>query len=225
VDWATAALSGTSLVAGAGLAMMGQYFADARTRSRDRETRREEFRIKNFEIQRDALLELQEVVTKFTKEVSDIGLTTMISDAWPSRGLTMFYQVKDGLREVGQFFEEYEQIESLVESGELSEEKRIEFSERLQRMSKDLRALAQGSVSVAEGMKPFAELESRIEVLPARTGDRIVFERSAELQKAFKNWLNARSRQETEEFGQEVREVARKILHAIGEALRNGPLA
>jgi hypothetical protein len=80
-DWTTIALSGGSVCIGAGLTMLGQYFSDRRSYVRDREARREQFRITNYEIQRSALLELQETILNLSNLLSGVPMQSIWQNA------------------------------------------------------------------------------------------------------------------------------------------------
>ena len=82
-DWVTVAISGGSVCLGAGLTMLGQYLGDRRSHIRDREARREGFKISNYEIQREALLELQEHVLKLSIFVRDATALGIAADLRP----------------------------------------------------------------------------------------------------------------------------------------------
>jgi hypothetical protein len=67
--WVPAFTSLSAVCIGALLTMLGQTLSDRRARNKDTDARKEEFRLKNFEIQRDALLQMQEILNEFSRKV------------------------------------------------------------------------------------------------------------------------------------------------------------
>src|SRR5437868_6401392 len=68
-SWLPAVFSLASVCVGSLLTIVGQSLSDRRARLKDVEGRKEEFRIKNFETHRTALLEMQEIVIAFSRNV------------------------------------------------------------------------------------------------------------------------------------------------------------
>jgi hypothetical protein len=69
--WAVTLVPVCSAIVGALIALTGQALADRRTTRREREARRENFKIQNFEIHRNALLEAQQVLDEFSRKTID----------------------------------------------------------------------------------------------------------------------------------------------------------
>lgn len=67
--WPVAMNTAISLIIGGALAMAGQALADRRARRREREARRETFRIQNFAVQQEALMKVQELVEEFSDKL------------------------------------------------------------------------------------------------------------------------------------------------------------
>lgn len=71
MDWLSTMVPAASVVVGAAITMMGQALGDRRAWRRERDARREDFRAKNFEMHRDALMRLQEMSLGFTEKIWD----------------------------------------------------------------------------------------------------------------------------------------------------------
>lgn len=68
-SWLPTVFSLGSVCVGSLLTIVGQSLSDRRARLKDVEGRKEEFRIKNFEMHRTALLKMQEIVIAFSQRV------------------------------------------------------------------------------------------------------------------------------------------------------------
>jgi hypothetical protein len=71
-EWAASLIPVGSLALGSVLTMVGQARSDRRISRRESEARRDEFRIRRYEIERDTLLALQDAVIKHVEQASQI---------------------------------------------------------------------------------------------------------------------------------------------------------
>src|ERR1700722_9001746 len=70
-DWPTIVGTVASLVAGGGIAIVGQSLSDRRTNRRERESRREDYKVNYFfTVQREALMKVQDIVASISSEIS-----------------------------------------------------------------------------------------------------------------------------------------------------------
>jgi hypothetical protein len=111
--WATVLITLGSLVIGSVLTMLGQAFMDRRARSREREARREEFVIRNFDTHKEALLKVQELVNEIARRVSAENLRKIDEGVYayfeskPSRRIVSdMMSIAQGVQDLGQLAEE-----------------------------------------------------------------------------------------------------------------------
>jgi hypothetical protein len=71
-SWAASLIPVASLALGSVLTMVGQARSDRRISRRERESRRDEFRIRRYEIERDTLLALQDAVIEHAKQAAQM---------------------------------------------------------------------------------------------------------------------------------------------------------
>jgi hypothetical protein len=69
-EWPTIANTLISLIAGGGIAIAGQALADRRAGRREREARREDYKISSFAAQREALMKVQDIAARISGELS-----------------------------------------------------------------------------------------------------------------------------------------------------------
>jgi hypothetical protein len=69
VDWPATLNTMATLVAGGALTMATQALADRRARRRDREKQRGTFLLQNFTVQREAIMQIQELVEQFSRRL------------------------------------------------------------------------------------------------------------------------------------------------------------
>jgi hypothetical protein len=224
-DWVTVALSGGSVCVGAGLTMLGQYLSDRRVWIRDREARREEFRVKNFEIQRDSLLELQEVVIGVADSVRSIVMKAKFSGVIGPGEITHWYGMRRPLEEAALKWAESRDLMGEAEStDELPEPRRGDVAAQFEKLSAEFTDLAEQANRLFQRWDELIGLANRIRILSARTGDQAVIARSGGLLEALDSWSDAQNAEESEKCGNVVAEIAEHALTAISNALRNGPL-
>ena len=230
-DWVTVALAGGSVCVGAGLTMLGQYFADRRSYARDREARREGFRITNYEIQRSALLELQEIVIKLSNSLGAISMRSRWQDAinatFPENAqVVQGYHMRDLMPKLTKrMLEGAELVSEYRQSEALSVERKREMAARFEELAEEFQHAAK---QYEPGMETFGEIASltdRIKILTARTGDETVFTHCQELIDMVNRWSNAK---DFADSNQQIRGIKNQIEHtldAISNALRRGPLS
>lgn len=212
--------------------MLGQYLSDHRTQIRDREARREDFRIRNFEIQRDSLLKLQEVIVDLTRNIGGIVTRARLSDAlgvndFPGyNDAVQWHAVRDRMQKIAVKVAEGRVLaEEAVSSDELPAKRKQELQAQLRKLAADFGDLSEQIKPAVQEWGELASLHNRIRILSVRTGDKEVIDRSEDLLKATNNWTNSRNAKEGEERRKVVDKVAESTLNSIGLALRNGPLS
>ena len=211
--------------------MLGQYFADRRTYARDREARREGFRITNYEIQRSALLELQEIVIKLSNSLGAISSRSRWQDAinstFPEQAqVVQWYHMRDLMPELTKrMLEGAELVSEYRQSEALSVERKKEMATRFKELAEEFQHAAK---QYEPGMEIFGEIASltdRIKILTARAGDEKVFAHCQELMGMVNRWCNAKDFTDSD---QQIRGIKKQIDHtldAINNALRLGPLS
>jgi len=230
-DWVTVALSGGSVCVGAGLTMLGQYLADIRSRARDREARREGFRITNYEIQRSALMELQEIIIKLSKSLGAISARSRWQDAinatFPEDARVLqWYHMRDVLPELKKKM--LEGIELATESRQpetLSAERRKEIATRAKELAEEFKNAPKQLEPSIEFFDDITSLTDRVKILSARAGNDKVFTFCQELERMVNRWCNAKDFTDSD---QQIRSIKQQIEHTldeIGSALRLGPLS
>ena len=124
--------------------MLGQYLSDHRTQIRDREARREDFRIRNFEIQRDSLLKLQEVIVDLTRNIGGIVTRARLSDAlgvndFPGyNDAVQWHAVRDRMQKIAVKVAEGRVLaEEAVSSDELPAKRKQELQAQLRKLAAD----------------------------------------------------------------------------------------
>lgn len=206
--------------------MLGQYLSDRRTRIRDREARREEFRIRNFEIQRDALLELQEVIVSLNRNIRSIIMHTAFSDVIGLDDATQWYALRDHMQKLAlKVAESRALMEQAKSPGELPAKRRKELATQFEKLSVEFHEMYEESKPTVEKWDELAGAAIRIKILLARTGDRDVMERSEDLLNVLNDWSDSRNADESKERGNAMDTITERALYAIGHALRNGPLS
>jgi hypothetical protein len=206
--------------------MLGQHLSDRRVWIRDREARREEFRVRNFEIQRDALLELQEVVIGVADNVRSIAMKTKFSGVIGPGEITHWYGMRKPLEEAALMWTKSRDLMEEAKSTDgLPETRRQEIDAQFEKFSAEFTDLAEQANRLSQRWDELISLANRIRILSARTGDQAVIDRSGDFLKALDNWSDAQNAEESEERGNVIAEVAEHALTAISNALRNGPLA
>lgn len=230
-DWVTVALSGGAVCVGAGLTMLGQYFADRRSYARDREARREGFRITNYEIQRSALLELQEIVIKLGKSLGAISMRSRWQDAinatLPEHAqVVQWYHMRDLMPELTKrMLEGAELVSEYRQSEALSVERRREMAARFKELAEEFQHAAKQYEPGIEIFGEIASLTDRIKILTARTGDDRVFTHGQELRGMVNRWSSAKNFTDSDQQIREIKQQIEHTLDAISNALRQGPLS
>jgi hypothetical protein len=227
---ATVVLSGGSVCLGAALTMLGQYLADRRSHMRDREERREGFRITNFEIQRSALLELQEVVIKTGHSITSMSPSMwddLIRSEFPERAkLSHWYQVREVRQEwADSLTEGAKLLAEARESDELPEEIRKEIAASLKEFSRKYRSISESLEPVVSNAGATIDLTDRIKILAARTGSNEVLASCRKLTQIINQWITAKSYKESRENLRYMKESINEILDEITNALRYGPFS
>jgi hypothetical protein len=228
MEWVTVALSGGSVCVGAGLTMLGQYLADRRSQIRDREARREGFRIANYEIQRDALLELQELVIKLSGNVSSISMSGRFQDIIPPKfnEVTQWYQISPLMSELAQEWSDgFKLVEEADQIDLLTEERKIAIASRLRKMAENFAEMSKKIEPARRYFGEVADASNRIRMLSARTGSDAVLAYSRNLLKALDKWATAETFDESDRQGKNVKREIEAMLDVISDALRSGPLS
>jgi hypothetical protein len=234
-DWVTVALAGGSVCLGGGLTMLGQYFADRRSQTRDREARREGFRITNYQIQRDSLHELQETMLKLDGTLSRISisskfhdlLTAVADDGFPIKlpQATEWYQTQpirlraaEKIAEAGKLWEESRQPN-------IPTERQMQIAACLKEISDELTAIPDQLNVDLETLSELVRLSNRTKILAARSGDDMVFITCKDLIQMLNKRTSAKNSEESEHRTRDVMKQITLTLDAINSALRKGPLS
>jgi uncharacterized membrane-anchored protein YhcB (DUF1043 family) len=236
VSWHTELIALVSLVVGSVLTMFGQAFADRRTRSREREARREDFLIQNFDTQREALLKVQELVNEIAKILSSENRRKL------DDGYYEFFESKPTRRissdTVG-LFTGLQEMQELVDGheGPWSEEEKEQLEHEIMRLTKDARSRVQRIKVEMQAISDHALSESRQEFLANfvaliqnltlnmyRTGSEAVVSAVNEYLNTAVAYTGRLVISDIEKYrGREFQ--ARKRLHeTIGRELKRGPL-
>lgn len=234
-DWITVALSGGSVCLGGGLTMLGQYFADRRSQVRDREARREGFRITNYEIQRDSLHELQEAMLKLDSSLSRTAinskwrdlLAAIADDGFPIKlqQASEWYQtqpIRSGAAEIiaesGKLWEESKQPD-------ISAERKLQIATRLKEIGNELKAMMDQLKVDPETLNERITLSNRIKILAARSGDDTVVRACGDLIQMLNKRTSAKSSEESESRTRDTRKQITLTLDAVNNVLLKGPLS
>jgi hypothetical protein len=232
-DWVTVALSGGSVCLGGGLTMLGQYFADRRSQIRDREARRDGFRITNYEVQRNSLHELQETMLKLDSSLSRTAISSKQRDLYAEIADDGFpiklplaseqYQMQpvrskaaELVAESGRLWEEFRQPD-------ISEERKMEIAVRMKVMGDELKAVAEG-FKMDPALLERVELSNRIKILASRSGEEAVFEACGKVIEMLNKRTAAKNSEESESRTRDARKQISLTLDAVNNALLKGPM-
>jgi hypothetical protein len=211
--------------------MIGQYLADRRSGMRDREARREGFRISNYEIQRSALLELQEVIVTLNKQFPSAFTAARFGDAieamFPGTGdITHWYQMRTLLPDVEELLMEGGALVSEQRRpGGVPEERKIEIATRLHEVSERLNSIPGRFEPIMKHLDEVTGSIDRIKILEARAGSKKVSESCQKLIRMVNDWSKAANAGESEQRARDIKHQIDETLDATGDALRQGPFS
>ena len=231
-DLVTVAISGGSVCLGAGLTMLGQYLGDRRSHIRDREARREGFKISNYEIQREALLELQEHVLKLSIFVRDATALGIAADLRPDytghvgdwRHAERFYTELEGkASEVFDWIDESKRGKELADK--MSDEEKIAFLQRGDRVSEEFGRMGKLLKEYKKRVYELNSLTSRMKILSARSGNRRIIASCKTILETINLWMSSKGGEESTEFFDLINQQAEKMIDEVGLALQEGPFS
>lgn len=215
--------------------MLGQYFADRRSQIRDREARREGFRITNYEIQRDSLHELQEIMLKLDRTVSRISVSSkwrdmlagIADDGFPMKvpQANEWYQIQPARLKAAELMAESGRLWEEEKQPDTPPDRRVQIAARYKEIGGELKAIADQLKIEPETLSELIELSTRIKILAARSGDGAVFTACGDLIKALNKRTSAKNSEESEHRTRDARKQIIITLDAINNALRKGPLS
>jgi hypothetical protein len=234
-DWVIVALSGGSVCLGGGLTMVGQYFADRRSQVRDREARREGFRITNYEIQRDSLHELQETMLKLDRSLSRTTIDSKFHDlltAIADDGLPIklplaseWYQLQPIRSEAAETIAEFGRLWAESKQPDIPAERKRGIAVHLKAVGDKLKTIGDQFKIDPETLNERIELSNRIKILAARSGDDTVFKACGNLIQMLNKRTSAKNAEESESRTRDARKQVNLTLDAVNNALLKGPLS
>jgi hypothetical protein len=233
--WPTVLISLGSLVVGAILTMLGQTLADRRTRSREREARREDFLIRNFDTQREALLKVQELVDEIARSVRaehrrklDDGVYAYF-ESKPARNIS---SAKLGL------LTQLQALQELTDrhEGPWSENEKEELNREMMQIMKDMPAMAR---RISDGMQTmfdyalsderqkflrnFASLIQSLTLNMYRTGSGAVTSAVHDYQDAAIEYSGRLVMANFEQYQANEQRARTRLHESIGRELKRGP--
>jgi hypothetical protein len=224
-----------TLVAGGGLAMAGQALADRRARRREREARRETFRMQNFTAQREALIKLQEMVEEFSRKLIDEAIRRQ-DDGQYGFSYALYDNAENELRNVCGIFQrintladqamnahpEDEQVRIKRELAQLEESSRGALDESGQEME----AIANITIRLNHLLKEYGEFRTEMLIQVYRAGSYLVLVEALNYLRAVdKCCRGVLVSKYVHRLVIDQQEARAQLQIAIGKALNEGPFA
>jgi len=229
-DWINITLPVCSLIAGSLLTMASQALNDKRAAARERTARREQFEAMNFEMHRTAMLEMQEIVLRFSDVVSKEKRRRIDSgyyDYWDSRPYGRVSSKRAD--EFMQFLEGAPRDISTMD-----EARRKEFESELQSQAKaiteyaqEMRSITESSTDVMNARLPFSQefvyFMHELRLRMYRSGSNSVVSRGENLIQAVAAWNGRLISEGTQELYRNFLSARNELNRALSNALTFGP--
>lgn len=235
--WATVLLTLGSLVIGSVLTMLGQAFMDRRARSREREARREEFVIRNFDTQKEALLKVQELVNEIARNVSAENLRKF------DEGVYAYFESKPSRRIVSDMMimaQGAQDLEQLIDESKppLTKEEIKRLEREIRRIMKDLPSTAErvqaemdmiANKSMSDKTREFrhglVRLIQDLTVNMYRTGSESVISAIRDYLDAALAYSDRLVMTDMEQYKEEEWQARTRLHETVGQELKRGPFS
>lgn len=231
-DWPTVVNTVVSLMAGGGIAIAGQSLADRRAQRREREARREDFRVKNFTTQREALMRVQDIAATISAELSaeysrQAEAGVFFTPGTPEDMGRQLSRIDELFRQIGPLDEEISGTKSAEEKAALEGEAE-KIATNVFAITTDLTAKVQRMDVVVKKEVEFFQV--KLNPLIREFENNVIRTGSPSVAAAARDYLEA-VKEYNYGFDPHIRRVERgraardKLQITVGEALSAGPFA
>lgn len=229
-DWPTIVNTLVSLTAGGGIAIAGQSLADRRADRREREARREDYRISTFTAQREALMKVQDIAASISGELSaERSRQDKTGERFaPDTRETINRKMSEIAALAHQLVPVAEQANSAK-----SKEEEDQLKDETERLSANTLAMAEGLVDEFEAMGQIVKKEieffrAKLNPLIRELENNVIRAASPSVAAAVRDYLDA-VREYNYGFDTDIARMQReraardRLQVSVGEALKAGP--
>jgi hypothetical protein len=231
-DWTIAAVSAGSVVVGSLLAYGQQALTDRRIARREQESRRENFRIQNFEVHKDALLEIQQLLAEFSRKTKSENIRRkevehefFNKDFW-GKLRSGPEQVKEEREKLAQFSREFENSPDSETRRQFERESKkladftIAWSEQFVGTMNEFTDILNGRTAY---MRSIGEFIEKLRLGMYRSGSNAVINAGEDYISSLIKWTDEIPSKVADESMSRVRTGELALHRAISNALAKGP--